>query len=200
MFIPDRIRQSRQSGISLIELVMFIVIVSVGIAGILSVMNVTSKSSADPMLRKQALSIAESLLEEILLQPFTYCDPTDANVATATGPGDCADPALVEGYGAEAGQSRYPPTPFNNVNDYGGGGSGVPGFSMTGIRGLDNVPITGLENYTATVTITDAAVGTVPADVPADASLRIDVRVTAGTTVDLTLTGYRTRYAPNAGL
>lgn len=200
MSIPDRVRQSRQSGISLVELVMFIVIVSVGIAGILSVMNVTTKSSADPMLRKQALSIAESLLEEIQLQPFTYCDPSDANVATATGPADCADPALVEGYGAEAGQSRYPPVPFNNVNDYGGGGSGASGFSMAGIRGLDNVAITGLGNYNATVTITNAAVGTAPADVPADASLRIDVRVTSGTTVDLTLTGYRMRYAPNAGL
>ncbi len=55
----------RQKGISLIELIMFIVIVSVGIAGILSVMNVTTKASADPLLRKQALAIAESLLEEI---------------------------------------------------------------------------------------------------------------------------------------
>jgi len=56
-----------QAGISLIELVMFIVIVSVGVVGILSVMNVTTKSSADPMIRKQALAIAESVLEEIEL-------------------------------------------------------------------------------------------------------------------------------------
>lgn len=58
----------RQAGITLIELVLYIVIVSVGIAGILSVMNVTTQHSADPMVRKQALAAAESLLEEILLK------------------------------------------------------------------------------------------------------------------------------------
>jgi MSHA pilin protein MshD len=177
----------RQSGLSLVELVMFIIIVSVGVAGILSVMNVTTQSSADPMLRKQALSIAESLLEEIQLQPFTYCDPTDANAATANSAADCA--SIPEVSGPEGSQSRYSISdPFNNVNDY-------AGFSMAGIRGLDNAVIAGLENYAATVSITNAAVGTVPSD----ASLRIDVRVTYGATVDLTVTGYRMRYAPNAG-
>src|SRR4051794_24643993 len=77
MFIPsvtDRYRFA-QAGISLIELIMFMVIVSVGLAGILSVMTVTTRASADPMLRKQAIAVAESLLEEIQLQPFTFCDP-----------------------------------------------------------------------------------------------------------------------------
>jgi MSHA pilin protein MshD len=59
--------------LSLIELVMFIVIVSVGIVGILSVMNVTTKASADPMVRKQAAALADSILEEILLKE--YADP-----------------------------------------------------------------------------------------------------------------------------
>jgi MSHA pilin protein MshD len=185
------ISRRRQSGLSLIELVMFIIIVSVGVAGILSVMNVTAKSSSDPMLRKQALAIAESLLEEIQLQPFTYCDPTDANVETASGAGGCA--TLAEGLGPETGESRYSTTsPFNNVNDY----AGAADFPMVGIRDLSNSSIAGLENYTATVTIANSAIGAVPAD----ASLRIDVRVTSGNTVDVTLTGYRTRYAPNAGL
>ncbi len=67
----------RQHGISLIELIMFIVIVSVALAGILLVMNVTTKGSADPLIHKQALAIAESLLEEVELMPFTYCDPDD---------------------------------------------------------------------------------------------------------------------------
>ncbi len=71
----------RQLGISLIELIMFIVIVSVALAGILLVLNVTTKSSADPLVHKQALAIAESLLEEVELMPFTYCDPDDVNAA-----------------------------------------------------------------------------------------------------------------------
>lgn len=60
----------RQRGFTLIELIIFIVVVSAGLAGILSIMNITVKSSADPMVRKQAISIAESLLEEILLKDY----------------------------------------------------------------------------------------------------------------------------------
>ncbi|HEX4943228.1 MAG TPA: prepilin-type N-terminal cleavage/methylation domain-containing protein, partial [Usitatibacteraceae bacterium] len=55
----------RQAGISLVELVMFIVVVGIGVAGILSVLNVTASRSADPLPVKQALAIAESLLEEV---------------------------------------------------------------------------------------------------------------------------------------
>ena len=57
-----------QRGISLIELIMFIVIISAALAGILLVMNQVTGHSADPLIRKQALAIAESMLEEIQLQ------------------------------------------------------------------------------------------------------------------------------------
>lgn len=60
----------RQRGFTLIELIMFIVIVGIGVAGVLSVFTTSVASSADPMIRKQALAIAESLLEEILLKEF----------------------------------------------------------------------------------------------------------------------------------
>ena len=60
-----------ERGISLIELVMFIVIVSVALAGVMLVMNNTTRYSADPLIHKQALAIAESLLEEIELKDFT---------------------------------------------------------------------------------------------------------------------------------
>lgn len=64
----------RQSGFSLIEVVVFIVIVSVGVVGLMSVMNTTVKHSADPMLRKQAIAVAESLMEEITLKDFNDPD------------------------------------------------------------------------------------------------------------------------------
>ena len=35
----------------------------------------------DPALRRQALAIAESVLDEVQLMPFTFCDPDDANMA-----------------------------------------------------------------------------------------------------------------------
>ena len=63
---------------------MFIVIVGAAVAGIIGMISITTQSSADPMIRKQALSIAEAMLEEVRLQPFTYCDPDDPTAATAT--------------------------------------------------------------------------------------------------------------------
>ncbi len=74
----------RQRGFTLIELIMFIVIVGVGVAGVLSVFTTSVKSSADPMLRKQALSIAESLLEEILLKEFKDPNGGTNGVSTCT--------------------------------------------------------------------------------------------------------------------
>ncbi|MDP1658712.1 MAG: prepilin-type N-terminal cleavage/methylation domain-containing protein [Methylotenera sp.] len=48
-----------QLGVTLVELVVFIVIVSVALVGVLKVLEITNKGSADPLLRKQAHSIAE---------------------------------------------------------------------------------------------------------------------------------------------
>lgn len=175
-----QLRHARQSGISLIELVMFIVIVSLGIVGILSVMNVTTKASADPMQRKQAMAIAESLLEEIELQPFTYCDPDDANALTATSSADCA--STPQGLAATTGETRYLEPRFDNVGDY-------QNFTMTGIKDIQNNPVPGLGDYKATVTMTQSA-----ADV-----IQIDVAVTSTTGPSaVMLTGYRYRYAPRA--
>lgn len=65
----------RQRGFTLIELIIFIVVVSAGLAGILSVMDSVVKSSADPMVRKQAMALADSILEEILLKQYADPDP-----------------------------------------------------------------------------------------------------------------------------
>lgn len=68
-------RAGRQAGFTLVELVIFIVIVSVGVAGILLVMNTVVASSADPLVRKQALALAESVLEEVLQKAYADPDP-----------------------------------------------------------------------------------------------------------------------------
>lgn len=196
MFIPSRHRidaealrawPTFQAGISLIELVMFIMIVSIALAGVLSVMNISAKSSADPMVRKQAISVAESLLEEIEAQPFTWCDPDDANAATAASTADCT---TVQGLAPTAGESRYSATaPYDNVGDYNG-------FSMNPILDLNGNAVATLSGASASVSIVQAGtafgLGT-----DADA-LQIDVRVVRAPDIDITLTGYRFRYAPNA--
>lgn len=61
------------AGATLVELVVAIVILSISVTGVFLLLNRTTSSSADPMLREQALSIAESYLEEIMLQ--AYSDP-----------------------------------------------------------------------------------------------------------------------------
>jgi MSHA pilin protein MshD len=177
----------RQTGLTLIELVMFIVIVSVGIAGILAVLNLTAQKSADPVAPKQALSIAQALLEEVQLAPFTYCDPDDANAASAASSANCAAPALREDavpLGPEVGDAR----PFDNVSDYNG-------FTMNGITDLaTGTLVPGLEAYSAAIAVTPAALGSVAAG---DAVL-IRVTVTGPGNTQLALEAYRTRYAPNA--
>lgn len=180
-------------GVSLVELVVFIAIIGVGLAGILGVMNLTTKASAQPLPQKQALAIAEAYLEEVLAMPFTYCDPDDANAATAesTGAVNPADPTrcatTLEAIGAEGESRGSTTTPYDNVNDYNSLAAGPP-------SSIDGTAITGLGAYQVSVSVTADALSTVPSA----ASLRVTVIVTGPSAVNVRLDGYRTRYAPNA--
>lgn len=180
--------RSRNHGISLVELVVFIAIVSVGLAGILGVMNFTTRASADPLVQKQALAIAEAYLEEVLAMPFTYCDPDDPAAADAQVVGTCGTQEVL---GAEPGESRGSgTTPFDNVNDY-NGFAGVP-------TNVDGTPIGGLGGYNVAVAVVPEALAATTGTVPVAASLRVRVTVTGPNNVNVVLDGYRTRYAPNA--
>ncbi|MGK0258401.1 MAG: MSHA pilin protein MshD [Candidatus Azotimanducaceae bacterium] len=64
-----------QRGFTLLELIFFIVVVSAGLAGILSVMNSAVGMSAEPMVRKQVMVLAESILEEIVQKEYADTDP-----------------------------------------------------------------------------------------------------------------------------
>ena len=99
MSIKPVSRRYVQRGVTLIELIMFIVIITVGLIGILSVMNIVTRSSADPMIRKQATAMAEAVLEEVLSK--NYCDP------------DLVPPSCV--VSREADRSQY-----DDIEDYNG--------------------------------------------------------------------------------
>jgi MSHA pilin protein MshD len=183
-----------QRGISLIELIMFIVIVSVALVGILTVMNVTTKGSADPLVHKQALAIAESLIEEVELMPLTICDPNDVNAASAVTSVDCTggtngpnDESKLP-LGPEAGEARGSfASPYDNVSDYNG-------FNMTGaaIQDIAGNSIVGLGGYTASV-----VVGTTGcAGIAFPNALPIMVTVTGPDNLPVVLDGCRTRYSP----
>ena len=94
-------------------------------------------------------------------------------------------------------ESRYSTTdPFDNVSDY--GGFTMPGSGCTGICSPgDTTPLSGLTGYAVTVTVTRAGAAAPFASLALDAALRISVRVTGPANTDVTLTGYRVRYAPN---
>lgn len=186
---PSFPRGFRQRGASLIELIMFIIIISVAVVGVLLVMNLTTAHSADPLVRKQALAIAESLLEEIELMPFTYCDPDDANAASAVNAADCT-PGLSQNVitGPTPGtETRYAAAPFDNVADY-------SAFNMSPILDITGNGV-GLASYTANVAIARTGVALLGA--ADDAALRITVTVTGPGNTTVVLDGYRTRYAPN---
>lgn len=171
--------ERHQHGLTLIELIVFIVIVGVALAGVLTVLNHTTRHSADPLLRKQALAVAEAILEEVALQPFTWCDPDDPAAPSATQYADCTTPE--NNLAPEAGESRgNNVTPWDNVNDY------------NGLATTANIAGGGVAPYAATVTVAQNSLN----GIPAAASLLITVTVVAGGET-IQLQGYRTRYSPN---
>jgi MSHA pilin protein MshD len=155
----------KQRGISLIELIMFIVIISVALVGILLVMNQVTRHSADPLIRKQAMAIAESLLEEVELQDFI--DQGDG-VTTAC-------PA------ASAVSTTNRASDYHIVDCY---------KTLTTTTGINNESLGLSGTYTANVGIAAAALGTVAAG----SAVRITVTVTDPQNNQIAIDGYRTKY------
>lgn len=161
-----------QAGITLIELVLAIVILSVGMVGVISAFSMVVGSSADPMVRKQMLAIAEQMMEEVSLQPFTPAAPVQANT-----PGPCASRAA-----------------FNDVLDY-------HNLQTTGgVCDMDGTAILPLAAYNVGVTVDQTAALTTASgtgNLSGGTVYQITVTVTHGGET-LTLTGWRANYA--AGL
>jgi len=183
----------RERGLSYIELLMFIIIVSLCLAGVLAAINMGAQHSSDPMVRKQALAAAESLLEEVQLQPFTYCDPNDPSAPAATSSSVGATACSAAGYVIDntanwgAGKTRYGPAFYDNVGDYNN-------FSMNGtLSDIFQQSSSALSGYSASVKVTQVGAGFGLANTDV---LRIDVNVT-GSGNNVTLTGFRFRHSPN---
>jgi MSHA pilin protein MshD len=184
----------RQRGLTLLETVMFMVIVGIALAAILQVLNYTAGQSADPLRRKQALMIAEGLLEEVQLAKFTFCDPWSDNFEEA---GSAAECILPERFGQE-NTGPLNGRPFDNINDY----VSAPGVKTAAFGAGDaltdaNGDPMNVEGYSAHVTISPASLGGIDAGgTGADVDvLRIRVEVSYGDE-QVVLDGFRTRYAP----
>ena len=189
----------RQQGVTLVELIMFMVIVSIALAGILQIMRMTTANSADPLRRKQALMIAEALLEEVRQSGFTYCDPRSNNADTATATAGCE---FGENFGNEGPAGTVFVRPFDNVNDYGAANqAAVAAFNDDTGQLADALGRRmNVAGYSATVAIIPDALGDIPAGTGADTDA-LRVRVTVDIPNDnpdepVVLDGYRARYAP----
>jgi MSHA pilin protein MshD len=185
-------------GFTIVELIIFIVVVSVGLVGILSVLNLTARNSADPMIHKQMLAIAESLADEVSSMPFTYCDPDDQSATTASlSGGAIAGCTIEEDIGPEAGETRTGATPFDNINDY-----FVPGgLVLDPVTDIANTSNPNLAGYNANIQITAESLnGIASSSAGADTMevLRIAVTVNRDGFEPLLLETYRTRHSPNS--
>jgi len=107
---------SKARGFTLVEMLIAIVVIGVGLAGVLVAFNTTVRASADPLLQRQMLAIAEGLLEEALSRPFT--------AQAGTGGGGCARDG------------------FNDVDDYNGYAStGVCDVGGNAVAGLGSYTV-----------------------------------------------------------
>lgn len=153
-----------QKGVSLIELILFIVIVSVALVAIIKAFEVASIGSADPVLRRQSLAIAQALVEEISYKPVT---PPDGGLACPSS------------FCNASTRSQ-----FDDVMDYNG-------LFMQGIRDLAGHALTGLESYRVDVAVSsNVAFGSVPAT----AGYRIRVTVTDPRGEPVVVETYRANY------
>jgi MSHA pilin protein MshD len=157
-------------GATLVEVVLFIVIIATALTAVLGTLNLTVGRSADPLVARQALSIAESLLQEVMSQPYTASDLDGGSNAI----------------GPETGETRSSTTtPFDHVDDFNG-------YSMTGIVKPDGTPVTGLGSYNASVTVQAQALD----NIPAAEGLLVTVTVSGPGGYSVALRGFRARVAP----
>lgn len=156
------------AGFSLLELITAIVIIGLGLAGLVTTYAVVARHSADPLIQKQMLAVAEEMMEEILLKP--YAPASNATAATC-------------------GRDTW-----NDLMDYNGYDTrtrtcvsgGAAGTAM--IYDIAGNGISNLAGYSVSVTIVDSSLSsTVPAK-------KITVTVRHGTD-SLQLVSWRSNYA-----
>ena len=165
---------SREGGFSLVELVLAIAVLGIVIAGAMSLFVNVTRRSADPMVEQQALLIAESYLDEILIKRFYDLDTSTVCTGTAEG-----SRALYDNVCDYNGLSQAPQDQFGN-------------------------PIAALSAYNVQVAVTSTGVTLGTGGHVVDNSsnvrvLRVDVTVTGPASVTVRLSAYRTNYECDTG-
>jgi len=176
---------SKLFGFSLIELTIALAILGVGLAAFLILITTTTSRSADPMIYQQANAIAQSYLEEALLNSF--CDPD----VMSDCPNDCDSTAIgasnicnVCAGGAETRPNYDDVCDYDAIND------------TAGAVDITSGPISGLESYNVDVIVNSSGVNLNGLTSGAGEALRVDVRVTHDnfSDLDLTISGYKANF------
>ena len=179
---PDRLTD-HSHGFTLIELVITIVLLGIGVSAFMVLINQTTRDSVDPLIRQQAGAVAQSYLDEVVLNPF--CDPDFSTNCRA----DCTSATACSACGGSEGSRNI----YDDVCDY-------DGLNNNGARDRNSNPIAGLEAYNVQVTVDDGSDGSaVTLDGLTSNNgqvLRIDVQVTHDSYSDLNyvLSGFRVNY------
>lgn len=116
-------------------MVVSIVIISVAASALMMLVTQVARGSADPLVRTQAVSIAQAYMDEILVQALE-------------------DPDGGETGAAESGETR---ATYDDVSDYHGLAD------HAGARDQNGSPIAGLEGYNVDVSVTADTLGGLPA-------------------------------------
>lgn len=181
---------AKAQGFTLIDVLVLTTLVGLAAGAMALIFTGMAKNSAEAMRTRQALSVAQALLGEVRLMPFTNCDLRAAGCS-----------ATPEALGPEAGEVRYHTAAttldnrFDNPNDY--NGLTQPGPGCAGICDLQgtvlNPPGSALDGCSSNVAVAQQAM----TGIPNTEALLISVTVSCPGSSPLTLQGIRTRYAPN---
>lgn len=169
--VQQTFKSKKQHGFTLVELVIFIMLVSTAIVGVLNIMQISSRESGNPLIQKQALSIAQGLMQEVTNKSFTYCDPDDtkgfynpSDPDPAKSKMQAGPPATCDEVLQSDGSTRNPDAPllgpdqqdgglesryttdrqFDEVKDY---NNFTMNAATNGYRDPSNTPVIGLKNY-----------------------------------------------------
>ncbi|MDE2401073.1 MAG: hypothetical protein KGL90_05370 [Burkholderiales bacterium] len=184
-------------GFSLIDVLVVITLMALVAGGVLTYTTKMATQSAELLRTRQMMTLAQALLTEVRMMPFTI---NDAKNAGLTGGAEAMGPESNPGL-----ESRYhvPGTPlatlydrqYDNPNDYNGlaqPGPGCPGGICDLQGNLLNPPGSLLNGCSSAVAVAQQAM----AGIPAAGALLITVTVSCPGLSPFVLQGLRTRHAP----
>jgi MSHA pilin protein MshD len=133
----------RSLGFTLPELIVLIVVLAIAIAGVMVVFTNTVAGSSNPIVAKQALAIAEAMLDEIQLSSYAPVAGTGVNRQ------DFNDVLDYNGYATAGGMVAIDGSAIAGLNSYNVAVQvATPGLNGVAEARLIAVTVTGPDNFT----------------------------------------------------